>query len=90
MSVSSSTTSNYGVGSGVSSGPVQSGGGKGLFPMDARKNVPVSTTALVQIPGDSEGGDRVQDDGQLRSGGIGLELESLVGAMRRLDLGVVV
>jgi hypothetical protein len=65
----SSTTSNYGVGSGISSGPVQSGGGgasgggRGLFSMDARKNV--STTAL-RISG--EGGDRVQEDGRLKSG----------------------
>jgi len=59
----SSTTSNYGVGSGISSGPVQSSfGNRGLFSMDARKNV--STTAL-RIPG--EGGDRVQEDGRLGS-----------------------
>ena len=69
-SVSSSTTSNYSMGSGVSSGPVQIGGGKGLFSMNARKNV--STTALVQIPGDSEGRNRVQEGDQLRSGGTGI------------------
>ncbi|KAF8806999.1 hypothetical protein BYT27DRAFT_7190710 [Phlegmacium glaucopus] len=68
----SSTTSNHGVGSGISSGPVQGGGGgRGLFSMDARKNV--STTAL-RISG--EGGDRVQEDGRLgiqRSGAIGVQ-----------------
>jgi len=68
----SSTTSNYGMGSGISGGPVQGGGGgRGLFSMDARKNV--STTAL-RISG--EGGDRVQEDGRLgiqRSGAIGVQ-----------------
>jgi hypothetical protein len=67
----SSTASNYGVGSGISSGPVQSGGGRGLFSMDARKNV--STTAL-RIPG--EGGDGVQEDGRQRS-------EAAIGIGRR-------
>ena len=65
----SSTTSNFGVGSGIS-GPVRSG--RGLFSMDARKNV--STTAL-RIPG--EGGDHhAQEDGRLdiqRSGVIGVQ-----------------
>ena len=90
-SVSSSTTSNYGVGSGVSSGPVQSGGGgggRGLFSMDARKNV--STTAL-RIPG--EGGDRVKEDGRLRSGaaiGIGRRSYEAVGLRNRsmTNLGI--
>ena len=91
-SVSSSTTSNYGVGSGINSGPVQSGGGggggRGLFSMDARKNV--STTAL-RIPG--EGGDRVKEDGRLRSGaaiGIGRRSYEAVGLRNRsmTNLGI--
>ena len=65
----SSTTSNYGVGSGISSrGPVQSGGGnRGLFSMDARKNL--STTAL-RISG--EGGHHVQEEDRPGSGVIGV------------------
>jgi len=79
-----STTSNYGVGSGISSGPIQSGGsggGRGLFSMDARKNV--STTAL-RIPG--EGEDRVQEDGRLKSGaaiGIGRRSYEAAGPRNR-------
>lgn len=88
----SSTTSNYGMGSGISSGPVQSGsgggGGRGLFSMDARKNV--STTAL-RIPG--EGEDRVKEDGRLRSGaaiGIGRRSYEAVGLRNRsmTNLGI--
>lgn len=88
----SSSTSNYGVGSGVSSSdPVQSGGGgggRGIFSMDARKNV--STTAL-RSPG--EGGDCVQEDGRLKSGaaiGIGRRSYEAVGPRNRslTNLGI--
>lgn len=76
----SSTTSNYGMGSGISSsGPVQGGSsGRGFFSIDARKNV--STTAL-RIPG--EGGDRVQEGGRLgnqTSGAIGVARKSYEAA----------
>lgn len=57
----SSTTSNYGVGSGISSSSTvqSSGGGRGLFSMDQRKNV--STTAIRNF---GESKDRIQEDGR--------------------------
>lgn len=61
---------------------------RGLFSMDARKNV--STTAL-RIPG--EGGDRVQEDSRLKSGaaiGIGRRSYETAGLRNRsmTNLGI--
>ena len=76
-SMSSTTSSNYGLGSGIAGGPATSS--KGLFSLDSKKNV--STTALMSSG--SGGTLSPQEDGRLRGGAVGRRSYEASGVSNR-------